>query len=105
VRHEARIGRREPGGYHLYISVDLQRANAQLMARRQAIGREPSAPVPVSEETVIALLVEALQCADVLVSAAMVASRLTARAVAVTTAQVEQVFARYGLTPGKKTVD
>jgi hypothetical protein len=105
VRHEARIGRREPGGYHLYISVDLQRANAQLMARRQAIGREPSAPVPVSEETVIAVLVEALQCADVLVSAAMVASRLTARAVAVTTAQVEQVFARYGLTPGKKTVD
>jgi hypothetical protein len=37
-------------------------------------------------------------------SAAPVASRLTARAVAVTTAQVEQVFARYGLTPGKKTL-
>jgi hypothetical protein len=105
VRHEARIGRRELGGHHLYISVDLQRANAQLMERRQAIGREPSAPVPVSEETVIAVLVEALQGADVLVSASMVASRLTARAVAVTTAQVEQVFARYGLKPGKKTVD
>ena len=53
---------------------------------------------------VIAILVEALQGAEVLMSAALVASRLTARAVAVTTAQVEQVFARYGLTPGKKTL-
>ena len=105
VRHEARIGRHELGGDHLYISADPQRANAQLMRRRQAIGQEPSAPVPVSEETVIAVLVEALQGADLLVSASMVASRLTARAVAVTTAQVEQVFARYGLKPGKKTVD
>lgn len=105
VRHEARLDRHELDGAHLYISADRQRADAQLTERRQAIGREPSAPVPMSEEMVIAVLVEALQGADVLVSAAMVASRLSARAVAVTTAQVEQVFARYGLKPGKKTVD
>ena len=105
VRHEARIDRRELGGQHLYISADQQRANAQLMQRRQAIGRESSAPVPMSDEMVIAVLVEALQSADALVSASLVASRLAARAVAVTTAQVEQIFTRYGLEPEKKTVD
>ena len=105
VRSEARIDCHELGGHYLYVSANQQRANAQRMQRHQAIGQEPSAPVPMSEETVIAVLVEALQGADVLVSASMVASRLTARAVAVTTAQVEQVFARYGLKPGKKTVD
>jgi len=56
------------------------------------------------DDTLIAVLVEALQGADLLVSAAMVASRLAARGVVVTAAQVEQIFTRYGLEPGKKTV-
>jgi hypothetical protein len=34
----------------------------------------------------------------------MVASRLAARGVAVTAAQVEQIFTRYGLEAEKKTV-
>lgn len=104
LRREARIQRQALGGYHLYISADRKRANNQLMARRQAIGQEPSAPVPVSDETLIAVLVEALQGVEVLAAPAMLASRLAARGVAVTTAQVEQIFARYGLGPGKKTV-
>ena len=104
LRREARIQRQELAGYHLYISADRQRANDQLMARRQAIGQEPSVPVPVSDETLIAVLVEALQGVEVLVSPSMVASRLAARGMAVTTAQVEQIFTRYGLEPGKKTM-
>ena len=105
LRRKARIQRQELGGYHLDVSADRQRANKQLMARRQAMDQEPSAPVLVSQETPIAVLVEALQGAELLVSASMVASRLAARGVAVTTAQVEQIFTRYGLEPGKKTVD
>jgi hypothetical protein len=104
VRQEARIACHGLDGEQLYISADAQRAKRQRMQRRQALEGAPSAPVAVSEELVIAILVEALQGAQVLMSAALVASRLTARAVAVTTAQVEQVFARYGLTPGKKTL-
>ncbi len=105
LRREARIHRQELAGYHLYISVDPQRADKQLMERRQAVGQEPSSRVPMSEETVIAVLVEALRDAEVLVSASMVASRLAARGVAVTAAQVEQIFTQYRLEPGKKTVD
>ena len=59
----------------------------------------------MTDDTVIAVLVEALQGAEVLVSASRVASRLTARGVAATAAQVEQIFTQYGLGPGKKTVD
>jgi len=104
LRREARIQRQELAGYHLYVSADRQRANKQLMAQRQAMDQQPSAPVPVSDETLIAVLVEALQGAEVLVPASMVASRLAARGVAVTAAQVEQIFTRYGLEPEKKTV-
>jgi hypothetical protein len=75
------------------------------MARRQAIRHEPSSRVQMSDDTVIAVLVEALQSAEVLVSASIVASRLAARGVAVTAAQVEQIFTQFGLEPGKKTVD
>ena len=106
LRHEARIGRQELDGYHLYISADQQRANQQLMGRRQAIGQEPRSPTtPMSDETVIAVLVEALQGAEVVVPASMVSSRLVARGMAVTAAQVARIFTRYGLEPGKKTVD
>ena len=92
-------------GYPLYLSADPQRANNQLMERRLAMGREPGAPVPMSDDTLIAVLVEALQSAELLVPASVVASRLVARGVAVTAEQVEQIFTRYGLKPGKKTVD
>ena len=105
LRHEARIGRQELDGYHLYISADQQRANQQLMERRQAIGQEPRSPTRMSDETVIAVLVEALQGAEVVEPASVVSSRLVARGVAVTAAEVARVFTRYGLEPGKKTVD
>jgi len=105
LRHEARIHRQELAGYPLYLSADPERAKQQLIERRQAIRQEPRSPVPMSDETLIAVLVEALQSAEVLVSASIVASRLVARGVAVTAQQVEQIFTRYGLEPGKKTVD
>jgi hypothetical protein len=105
LRREARIQRQGLGGYHLYLSADRQRANQQRMERREALGHKPSSTVPMSEDTIIAVLVEALRGAKVLVSAAIVASRLAARGMAVTAAQVEQIFTRYGLEAGKKTVD
>ena len=101
LRHEARIHRQALAGYPLYLSADSQRANQQLMERRQ----QPSSRVPVSDETVIAVLVEALQSAQPLVAPSVLASRLAARGVAVTAAQVEQIFTRYGLEPEKKTAD
>jgi hypothetical protein len=105
LRYEARIHRQELAGYRLYVSAEPQRANKQLMERRQAMDHEARSRVQMSDETLIAVLVEAFQSADLLVSASIVASRLAARGVAVTPAQVEQIFDQFGLAPGKKTVD
>ena len=101
LRHEARIHRQALAGHHLYISTDSQRANQQLMERRQ----QPSAGVAVCEETLIAVLVETVQSAQLLVAPSVLASRLAARGVVVTVVQVEQIFTQYGLEPGKKTAD
>ncbi len=101
LRQGARIRRQDLAGFHLYLSADLGRADEQLLKRRQ----ELSPDVQVSEETVIAVLVEALHSAQVLEAPSVLASRLTARGVGVTAVQVEQIFTRYGLVAEKKTVD
>lgn len=100
LRQGARIHRQVLAGCHLYLSADPGRADEQRLKRRQ----ELSPDVPVSDETVIAILVEALQSAKVLVAPSVLASRLVARGVVVTAVQVERIFTRYGLEPEKKTV-
>ena len=98
LRQGARIGRQTLAGRHIYLSADPGRADEQLMQRRQA----PSSDVQLSNETVIAVLVEALQSAEVWVAPSVLALRLAARGVVVTAVQVERIFTRYGLGPEKK---
>jgi hypothetical protein len=101
LRQGAKIGRQTLAGRHIYLSTDPVRADEQLMKRRQA----PSSEVQISNETVIAILVEALQSTKVLVAPSVLALRLAARGVVVTAVQVERIFTRYGLEAEKKTVD
>jgi hypothetical protein len=101
LRQGARVRRQALAGCHIYLSTDPGRADEQLLKRRQ----ESSLGVQVSDETVIAVLVEALQSAQVLAAPSVLVSRLAARGVGVTAVQVEQIFTRYGLEPEKKTAD
>ena len=64
LRQGARIRRQALAGYHIYLSADPGRADEQLLKRRQRTSME----MPVSDETLIAVLVEALQNVEVLVS-------------------------------------
>lgn len=96
------LRRQKLAGLRLYLSAEKNRAEEQLAQRQQRTARQLNPPAQVSTETVIAVLVEALQAADALVAASVVADRLRARAVDITDAQVEQVFAHYGLGPEKK---
>ncbi|NOZ79354.1 MAG: hypothetical protein GXP48_09320 [Acidobacteria bacterium] len=98
-----RVRRQKLAGLRLYLGTEAKRAELQLEQRQQQIPSQLPPPAHVSTETVIAVLVEALQAGDALVVASVVAERLRVRAVGVTAAQVEQVFAHYGLGPGKKT--
>jgi hypothetical protein len=97
------VRRQKLAGLHLYFSAEEKRAEEQLAQRQQQTAPQLPPPAHVSTATVIAILVEALQAGDALVAASVVADRLRARDVDVTAAQVEQVFAHYGLGPGKKT--
>lgn len=98
-----RIRRQQLAGLRLYLNAKSKRTDEQLAHRQQQTDGQLPPPARVSTETVIAILVESLQAGEVLVAASVVAGRLKAHAVDVTVAQVEQVFANYGLRPGKKT--
>lgn len=102
VAHQ-RLGRAPIEGEFLYVSPEGARAAAQV-ARRADLGREP-APAPKDEDlepaVVIEVLVEVIHGAVVHLDAHEVATRLGARGVAVTVAQVEAVFQRHGVV--KKT--
>ncbi len=97
------LGRAPIGGEYLYVSADRARASAQL-ARRAHLGRElapAQKDADLEPAVVIAVLVEVIHGAVGRVDAHEVATRLGARGVAVTVAQVEAVFQRHGVV--KKT--
>ena len=98
-----RVRRQKLAGLRLYLSAEAKRAQEQLTQRQERTAPQLARPAQVPTETLIAVLVEALQAGDALVAASVVADRLRARAVNVTAAQVERVFGHYGLGPGKKT--
>ncbi len=96
-----RLGRVPIAGEYLYVSAHRERAAAQ-RARRAQLGPPPeAAPTPLEPAVVIEVLVEIIHGAVVRLDASHVAARLVARGVAVTVAQVEEVFRRHAVV--KKT--
>ena len=95
-----RVGRERLQGEYLYVSADAERAATQ-MARRAQIGREPKPDERLDPMMVIEVLAEVIHGSVVALDAEAVASRLVARGVAVTVAQVAEIFRRHGV--GKKT--
>jgi hypothetical protein len=94
-----RIGREPFAGQYLYVSADSARAHGQLSLRGRQ--QEGAATAQLPSSVVIEVLLELVQGARIQPDAERVATRLATRGLAVTTEQVEAVFARYEL---KKTV-
>ena len=96
-----RVGRERLQGEYLYVSVDAARAATQV-ARRIELGREAKlAEERLDPVMVIEVLAEVIHGSLVQLDAAAVASRLNARGVAVSVAQVDEIFRRHDV--GKKT--
>ena len=93
-----RIGREPFGGQYLYVSAESARATAQLALRGRQ--QEGAATAQLPSSVIIEVLLELVQGARVQPDARRIGTRLAARGLAVTTEQVEAVFARYEL---KKT--
>lgn len=100
---EHRIGRHRIKTLYLYCSARSEQSAAQLTRRQEGRAGVAAPMAKLAETILIEILLEVVRTAPVAVRPAVVADRLRARDVAVTAAQVEQVFAHYGLGPEKKT--
>ncbi len=97
------VSRERIAGAYLYVSGDPVRA-AEQIGRRQALLSETAEVKSVlPDTTVIEVLSEALVAGGVRIAPQIVAARLSARGVTVSSGEVEGVFARYGIDAGKKT--
>ena len=96
------LGREPIEGEYVYVAAVRRRSALQLGCRRALVAagspRTTSPPEPTLE---VEVLLEVIHGSVVRLDAQEVAARLVARGVAVTAAQVEQVFRRHGVV--KKT--
>lgn len=97
------VGRERIAGTYLYVSGDTARSAEQIARRKALLSETPAVKTVLPETTVIEVLSEALVAGGVRIAAQIVAARLSARGVSVSSAEVEEVFARYGIDAGKKT--
>lgn len=100
VRH-CRVERRRVDHLSVYLAVDPEHGAQQLVERMsQPPGMqiaEPSLPLTIE------ILLEVIRAEGAFVAPKAVMARLLIRGQAVSLAQVERVYAQYGLVPGKKT--
>lgn len=99
---EHRLGRERLDRLYLYVSAEAKRAAEQVAKRRQ---RRATAlePIELPDTTVIEVLLEVVCAGTVVIAPAVVAERLRARGVLVTSEQAERVYSHYGIAV-KKTV-
>ena len=97
------VGRERIEGAYLYVSADKARAAEQIERRKALLTETPEGKTALPDTTVIEVLSEALVAGGVRIAPQIVAARLSARGVTVSSAEVEAVFARYGIDAGKKT--
>ena len=90
-------------GFSLYTNTQPDKAQIQIDDRRQEIQRRAQ-HVPLSTETTISVLVEALKADNVMVTPSIIVTRLSARGLPVTVEQVNLIFSQYGIQAEKKTM-
>lgn len=103
--HDRRIGRERLESEYLYVDAKPKRADLQVAHRRRQIDDlAKTAQVmnaAIDPSLVIEVLIEVIHSSVVHLDTQQVATRLTARGIAVTAAQVEEIFRRHGVQ--KKT--
>lgn len=93
---ERRVGREKIEKLYVYVGAKRKRALAQVAIRRQrmiAAAKEIKLP----DTTVIEVLLDVVRSAKVIVSPDVVAERLRARGVPVTSEQAERIYAHYSI--------
>jgi len=89
---------------HLYTNILQDKAQIQIEERRKKIQKGAQIFQPLSIETTIAVLVEALKAGEIIVPPSIIAARLAVHGLIVTADQVDRIFSHYGIQTGKKTM-
>lgn len=101
---EGRVERKRRGRIHLYLSPDTERAAKQLV-RREELAVSPERPAPLPLALVLEVLLEAIRAGRLAIDAKVLATRLAAREIEVTPAQVVRICREYGIRLEKKTAE
>lgn len=97
------IGRVQLDHLFLYVSVEQAVADAQQAERRHLLESQPPPVPPASTAVTIEVLLDLVRGAQAWERPAAIVGRLGVRGIAVSVAQVEEIFQRYGIEQ-KKTV-
>lgn len=100
---EGRICREHIEQAYLYTSAEPTEAGEQISFRREQLAESDKGMDILPITTVIEVLIETIHAAKLRVAPKLISQRLVARGFPVTTRQVEQVFAQYGIDTLKKT--
>jgi len=101
---EGRVGREYIDRTFLYVSAESEHATEQISRRRIQLADWQKAIPDIPSTLVIEVLIETIHAGQMHIAPSLLAKRLCARGVPITVQQIEQVFARYGIDPEKKTV-
>ena len=100
---EGHIGREHIEQAYLYISTEPGAAAEQISQRRMQVAESDKGIDILPITTVIEVLIETIHAGKLRVAPKLISQRLAARGCSVTTRQIEQVFAQYGIDTLKKT--
>jgi len=95
------IGRVQLERLFVYVSVEQALARAQLAERRRRLESPPPPAPPPPPAVTIEVLLDLVRGAQAWAKPAAIVGRLGARGVAVSVAQVEEIFQRYGIEQKK----
>jgi hypothetical protein len=100
---EGHIRREHIEQAYLYISTEPGAAAEQISQRRMQVAESDKGIGILPMTTVIEVLIETIHAGKLRVAPKLISQRLAAQGCSVTTRQIEQVFAQYGIDTLKKT--
>ena len=101
--HAGLVGREQIEKVYLYVSARHDRACLQVAKRKKQLADLSKPTLQLPTATIIEVLVEAIQAAQISVSPTIIAERLAARGLELSATQVQEVLGHYGMSVEKKT--
>lgn len=101
---EGRVSREQFQKAFLYVGTDPGKATLQVAKRKKASIKSKES-IPITDTTIIEVLIEAIHATQVHIDPSLIANRLSVRGISITADQVKQIFIQYDISPEKKITE